>query len=217
MFNEAFRELTKPQLLPLIEAIKKSQGMTVSDLARELELSYMGVKQLCQKLERLGYLLTWRIPRTGVGRPEMLYKLTPKCDDLFPQSDSDLILNLLEGMQKLYGEISPEKVFIHHFDTLREQWAASVNKGQSLVEKATRLADLRNKSGCFSRCKYDVKLGFRIEEYHNPLGQLFLKYPNLIKQEIRMMEHLLGTKVKRLELEVEKGGKIIIYQIGTLG
>lgn len=217
MFNETFRDLSKPQVLNLIEVIKKSQGMAVADLARELEMSYMGVKQHCQKLEKMGYLKTWRVPRTGVGRPEKLYKLTSKCDALFPQPDVDMMLNVLEGMQNLYGSTSPEKIFMHHYDKLREDWAKSINKGKSLVEKATRLADLRDKAGCFSRCKYDVELGFRIEEYHNPMYELFKKFPNIIQQEVRMMEHLLGNKVKRLEVESDESGALVIYQIGTLG
>lgn len=217
MFNEAFRELSKPKLLSLLEAIKKSRGMAVADLARELEMSYMGVKQHCQKLEVMGYLTTWRVPRKGVGRPEKLYKLTSKCDDLFPQLGSDLMLNVLEGMQKFFGESSPEKIFFHHFEKQRDEWAVAINKGKSLVEKATRLADLRDRAGCFSRCKYDVEYGFRIEEYHNPLYDLFQSYPRLISQEVRMMEQLLGSKVKRQEVDMKKGGTMVIYQIGTLG
>jgi predicted ArsR family transcriptional regulator len=217
MFNEAFRDLSKPKLLDLIEAIKKSQGMAVADLARELEMSYMGVKQHCQKLEAMGYLKTWRVPRTGVGRPEKLYKLTSKCDELFPQLGVELVVNVLEGMQRFFGDSSPEKIFFHHYEKLRDEWSVGINKGKSLVEKATRLADLRDKAGCFSRCKYDVEHGFRIEEYHNPLYELFEIYPNLIKQEIRMMEQLLGSKVKRQVVELEKGGSLVIYQIGTLG
>jgi len=217
MFNEAFRDLSKPQALNLLEAVKKSQGMAVADLARELDMSYMGVKQHCQKLEKMGYLKTWRVPRSGVGRPEKLYKLTSKCDALFPQPDVKMMLNVLEGMQSLFGETSPEKIFFHHFDKLRDEWAKSVNKGKSLVEKATRLADLRDKAGCFSRCKYDVELGFRIEEYHNPMYELFQKFPNIVQQEVRMMEQLLGSKVKRREVESDEGGALVIYQIGTLG
>jgi len=217
MFNESFRELSKPQLLNLIEAIKKSQGMAVADISRELEMSYMGVKQHCQKLEAMGYLETWRVPRSGVGRPEKLYRLTKKCDELFPQPGSELMLNVMEGMQKFFGESSPEKIFFHHFEKLKNDWAATIHKGKSLVEKATRLADLRDKAGCFSRCKYDTEKGFRIEEYHNPLNDLFKVYPNLINQEIRMMEQLLGTKVTRQEVKLDKGGQLVIYQIGTLG
>ena len=134
MFNEVFRDLSKPQLLNLIEAIKKSQGMAVADLSRELEMSYMGVKQHCQKLEALGYLKTWRVPRNGVGRPEKLYQHTVKCDELFPQPGSDLVLNLMEGMQKLFGESSPEKIFFYHFEKLRGEWSGAINKGKSLVE-----------------------------------------------------------------------------------
>jgi len=217
MFNEAFRDLSKPQILNLLEVIKKSQGMPVADLARELDMSYMGVKQHCQKLEKMGYLKTWRVPRNGVGRPEKLYKLTSKCDALFPQPDVDMMLNVLEGMQNLFGGTSPEKIFMHHYDKLRIEWTKSINKGKSLVEKATRLADLRDKAGCFSRCKYDVELGFRIEEYHNPMYELFKKYPNIIQQELRMMEQLLGSKVKRQEVESDDSATLVIYQIGTLG
>ena len=217
MFNEAFRDLLKPQILNLLEVIKKSPGMPVADLARELDMSYMGVKQHCQKLDKMGYLKTWRIPRNGVGRPEKLYKLTSKCDALFPQPDVDMMLNVLEGMQNLFGGTSPVKIFMLHYDKLRAEWAKSINKGKSLVEKATRLADLRDKAGCFSRCKYDVELGFRIEEYHNPMYELFKKYPNIIQQELRMMEQLLGSKVKRQEVESDDSATLVIYQIGTLG
>ena len=62
-----------------------------------------------------------------------------------------------------------------------------------------------------------MEYGFRIEEYHNPMSQLFKAFPNLIKQEIRLMENLLGSKVKRQEVELEKGGTMVVYQIGTLG
>ena len=45
MFSDAFRDLTKPNVLNIIEAIKKSQGMTVTELSKAVELSYMGAKQ----------------------------------------------------------------------------------------------------------------------------------------------------------------------------
>jgi len=72
----------------IIEAVKISDGMPVSDLARELGKSYMGVKQHCLKLTEMGYLEEWRVPREKkeVGRPEKLYRLTKKCDPLFPDA-----------------------------------------------------------------------------------------------------------------------------------
>lgn len=216
MFSSAFQDLTKPQVLNILGAVKKSKGITIADLARELEMSYMGVKQHCQKLEKLGYLKTWRVPRQGVGRPEKLYQLTEKCNELFPQPGVELVLDVLQGVKQFFGDSSPEKIFFHHFETQKEQWLPQISKGKSLVEKATRLADLRDKAGCFSNCKYDKEHGFRIEEYHHPMQEIYKAYPRIINLEIRMMEQLLGTKVLRKEVRLKKGGSMIVYTIGTL-
>jgi len=45
-------------------------------------MSYMGVKQHCVELEEEGYLDTWRRSK-GIGRPEMIYRLTARSHELF--------------------------------------------------------------------------------------------------------------------------------------
>jgi len=217
MFSPAFKDLSKPQVLNILEVVKKSKGIAVADLARELEMSYMGIKQHCQKLEKLGYLKTWRVPRNGgVGRPEKLYQLTKKCDELFPKPGAELVLDVLKGVKQFFGDSSPEKIFFHHFESQREKWQSQISKGKSLVEKATRLADLRDKAGCFSNCRYDKEHGFRIEEYHHPMQEIYEQYPRIVNLEIRMMEQLLGTKVLRKIVRLKKGGTMTVYTIGTL-
>jgi len=217
MFSDEFRALARPQVLIILEIVKKSRGITVSDLAKEMEMSYMGVKQHCMKLEVMGFLKTWRVPREGVGRPEKLYILTEKCDELFPQAGVELSLNVMEGVRRFFGESGPEKILFHHYEQLRNEWMPVVKKGKSIVEKATRLANLRDEAGCFSRCYYSPSEGFRIEEFHHPMRQLFEKFPTAIQQELKMMEILLGTKVNRKVLKMEKGGEIIVYEILVLG
>jgi predicted ArsR family transcriptional regulator len=219
MFFGAHRETMRASWAAILEAIKVSDGMPVSDLARELKMSYMGVKQHCLKLAELGYLEEWRIPRAKkeVGRPEKLYLLTSKCNALFPEAGVGLTLAVLEGVKKLYGDSAPEKLLFHHFQVLREQWQPKIRAGKSMVEKATRLADIRDKSGCFSKCHYDVETGFRIEEFHNPLKKIYEEYPNAARMEVQMMEQLLGTKIVRSEVATGKGRKRVVYEIATLG
>jgi predicted ArsR family transcriptional regulator len=86
-----------------------------------------------------------------------------------------------------------------------------------LVEKATRLADVRDKSGWFSKCHYDAETGFRIEEFHNPLKKIYKEYTNAVRMEVQMMEQLLGTKIARTEVSIGKGRKRVVYEIATLG
>ena len=159
----------------ILEALKLSDGMPVSELARELGMSYMGVKQHCQKLTELGFLEEWRIPREKkeVGRPEKLYRIKPKCEGLFPEAGVELTLAVMEGVRQIYGDSAPEKLLFHHFQKLREQWQPRVRAGKSMVEKATRLADVRDKAGWFSRCHYDPSTGFRIEEFHSPMAKIY--------------------------------------------
>lgn len=219
MFSPEHREVMRASWALILEAIKMSDGMPVSDLARDLGMSYMGVKQHCVKLAELGYLEEWRVPRAKkeVGRPEKLYRLRPKCDGLFPEAGVGLTLAVLQGVKQLYGESAPEKLLFHHFQQLREQWQPKVRAGKSMVEKATRFVDLRDKAGWFSKCHYDPETGFRVEEFHTPLAKIYAEYPSAVRMEVQMMEQLLGTKVVRNEVATGKGRKRVVYEIATLG
>ena len=74
-------EVGRSQRMRIIDALKKTQGLSVNELGRRLNLSYMGIKQHCDELERSGYVDTWRRPKP-VGRPEMVYRLTEKAAKL---------------------------------------------------------------------------------------------------------------------------------------
>ena len=217
MFLYGFRELVRPQWVKIVEELKIQGSMPIPELAALMEMSYMGVKQHCEALHELGYLERNRVPRTEVGRPEITYRLTAKADALFPQAGVGMTLSLLENMKQLFGATAPEKLLFQYFSDLQGKWISRLQRAKSLVEKATILASLREKEGCFSRCSYDVKNGFRIEEFHHPLWALFAEYPAAILMELRMMEQLMGSKVERREVAGGRGGPAKVeYFISTL-
>ena len=218
MFRPGFRDLVKPQWVATIEELKLAGGLPVSELSRRIDASYMAVKQYCEDLKELGYLERSRIPRTEVGRPEIFYRLTTKADALFPQVGVTFTLEILESLKALFGESSPERLLFQYFQHQHEQWLPKVSKAKSLVEKATLLAGLREKTGCFGRCKFDAEKGFRIEEYHHPLQRIFDKYPRAVAMELRMIEQLLATKVTRREIPGGKAGPARVdFEVSTLG
>jgi predicted ArsR family transcriptional regulator len=218
MFLPGFRDLIKPQWVSTIEELKLSGGLPVSELSRRIEVGYMAVKQYCEDLKELGYLDRSRVPRTEVGRPEIFYRLTKKADALFPQAGTMFSLEVLDGLKPLFGESAPERVLFQYFQQQQEEWLPKLGKAKSLIEKATLLAGLREKTGCFDRCKYDAEKGFRIEEYHHPLQRIFEKYPRAAAMELRMMEQLLGAKVVRREIPGGRAGPARIdFEVATLG
>lgn len=218
MFRSGFRELVKKQWVAIIDELKLSGGLPVPELRERLGGSYMGIKDQCEALVKLGYLETWRVPRTGVGRPEIMYRLTPRADRLFPDAGTGLSLELLEASRQLFGDTAPERLLLQYFQQLRERWLPRLTKARSLVEKATLLSSLREKEGCFGRCKYDPDRGFRIEQYHHPLEPIFEAYPNARQFEVRMLEELLGTRVVRREIPGGRAGPARVdYEVATLG
>ncbi len=218
MLLPVFQDLIKPQWRKVLVELKLAGSLSVSDLSRSVDASYMAVKQQCEELKKLGYLGRTRVPRTEVGRPEIFYRLTDKADALFPQAGVSFTLDLLGELKQNYGESFPDKLLFHFFGKQELVWRKKLEKCQSLVEKATKLAALRLKAGCFGQCKYDPEAGFRMEEYHNPLQRIFEQYPRAIAMEHRMVEQLLGTQVVRRELP--GSGSVpprVIFEIPTLG
>ena len=211
------RDIGRPSCLGIIGELKRSGGLAIPELARLLEMSYMGVKQHCLRLEKQGYVKTWRVPRIEVGRPQKLYKLTKKCDPLFPEGSSELVLDLLDGVKTAFGEVAPEKLLYHYFERKRDEWVKAVKAGKSLVEKSTRFADARMRAGHFCHCHYSPEEGFVIEEYHHPLHRVYVKYPRMVAMELRMIEQVLGTRVERAERKGSQGVKCTVYRVGTLG
>lgn len=217
MFLPGYRDLVRDQWVTIMEHLKIHGATTIPELCSQMQMSYMGVKQHCEALQKLGYLERIRVPRKEVGRPEVTYRLAAKADSFFPQAGVSLTLIILETVKNLYGQTAPEKILHQYFHELSEAWKSKLVKAKSLVEKATLLSALREKEGSFSRCSYDVSKGFRIEEYHHPLWALFDSYPAAILMEVRMMEQLLGSKIERREVPGGRAGPARVeYFINTI-
>lgn len=193
-YLKILRRISKPHWFEIMELIKCSGGLSVGELAESMGMSYMGVKKHCLAMQKLGYLDTWRSPKL-VGRPEKLYRLTEKSAPLFPAIGDQICLSILEAATQLETN-GAEKLLFSFFRTRTEQ-LASVVTGDSVQERAEKLAAARSTAGHYSRCVYSEDEGLRIEEFHNPLQPLFDKYPTLERMEAQMFERLLGARVER--------------------
>lgn len=205
------RRLSKPHWFEILELIKCSEGLSVGELAEALGMSYMGVKKHCLAMQKIGYLDTWRSPK-AVGRPEKLYRLTPKVAPLFPQIGNEVCLAILEAAAQLESNAA-EKLLLAYFRSETERLARVV-VGETVRERAEKLAAERQAAGCYSRCRDDEPEGLRIEEYHQPLQPLFDRYPTLERMELQMFERLLGNRVERT---VSRTAGLTRYRFDILG
>jgi predicted ArsR family transcriptional regulator len=186
-------QIGRSQRLAVVNHLKRSaEGLTVAALAARLGMSYMGAKQHCIELERDGYLDTFRRHR-GVGRPELLYRLTDKAQDLFPKADNALSLSLLDQARKLFGPGAPEKMLYLHFQEKAAAYAEKV-KGDLPADRAASLARLRDREGHMAECAHEP---LRLIERHHPMLGLFEVYPAAADMERDVMQRVLGVSIRR--------------------
>src|ERR1700757_5393986 len=95
-------ELGRSQRLRIIHLLKKTRGLAVTEIASRLGLSYMGAKQHCAELEKQGVVDTWRRPKP-IGRPELVYRLTPKAAVFFPAETNVSTIDILNAAPQLFG------------------------------------------------------------------------------------------------------------------
>jgi len=206
-------EIGKSHRLGIINKLKRTQGLSVGELAEMLNMSYMGVKQHCIDLERDGYLDTWRRPKP-VGRPEMLYRLTQRAHELFPVASNAATIDLLESAKKLYGPAAPEKLLFTVFQKKAESYAAKL-RGETLAEKTHSLARLRDAEGCMADFEsVDAGRELRIVEHHSPIIDLLQSFPIVARLEREMFEHILHAPVQREESSASSLYRCV-FHVGT--
>lgn len=187
-------QIGRSQRLSVLNLIKRApDGLAVRAMADRLKMSYMGVKKICFDLEKDGYLDTFRRHR-GVGRPELLYRLTVKARDLFPQADNGLSLALLEMAKKLYGTGAPEKMLFLYYQDHTKNYVDRM-KGDTTEERAQCLVRLREREGHMADLLEGPPL--LLVEHHHPMEALIAAMPRVAELEREMFQKILGVPVRR--------------------
>jgi predicted ArsR family transcriptional regulator len=198
MNQKLIAEIGKSQRLQILNRLKRTQGLSVNELAEKIGMSYMGVKGHCIELHKGGYLDTWRRPKP-VGRPEMLYRLTQRAHELYPTASNSVTIELLESAQKLYGPSAAEKLLFNVFQRKAEHYLAKL-KGTTPGEKAAWLAKQRDTEGHMA--DFESVGGLRITEHHSPVLDLLRAFPIVARLEAEMFQRVLKEPVRREENSV---------------
>lgn len=196
MKSKLLRKLAKSQKYLILAEIKRSQGLSVSQLCERINLSYMGVKQHCVSLERDGYLDTWRRPK-GMGRPEKAYRLTPQAQEFFPSEHTNFTAEVLRSLEEVYGPAAPEKILYQIYQNQTVKLQAKIT-GNSLEERARSLCALRDQAGYMSEYYFNPDLQrHQIIEYNSPVLAVADQFKILTQLETALIENILGIRVHR--------------------
>ncbi len=189
--------------MAILEALARNAESSAAQLAKEFQMSYMGARSQCLALEKSGYLSSRLQAVEGRGRPEIMYSLTPRSRNIFPQAGVPLIASLLGHAERLFGRQAPAKLLFLHFKELGDRYVREL-EGLPAAERPAALAQIRSADGYVSA--FDPGPPPALIEGHSPLAALQKEYPETIATETEVIGRALGGRVTR---ETSRGGRVI--------
>ena len=199
MSQKLIAAVARSARLRVLNLLKRTQGLSVQEIADHLGMSYMGIKDLCTDLEKRGLLDARREPRDGnTGRPRMIHRLTGRAHELFPVASNPLTLDLLDAAKKLFGPAAAEKLLMLVWQQKTEALFEKVN-GPDVEARADALARARDAAGHMAAVEQGSDGGVRIVEHHCPFLDVLRAYPVVARLEAELFRRLLGVPVERHE------------------
>lgn len=186
--------------------------MTVSDMAKKLEITEMAVRRHLGTLERSS-LIGSKLLRQSMGRPTNQYFLTEKAEDLFPKSYHSLTLDLLQDLEATEGSERIDRLFESREQRLTREYE-ELFSGKNLAERVATLADLQDKKGYMTSWRELEDGSFELVEYNCPIAQVAKRYNQACSCELGWFRNLMGSEgtVERTECKAQ-GEQNCVYRI----
>ena len=197
----------------VLRTLLLNQRRTVNELADAVEINPISVRHHVNKLEAEG-LIQSEEERHGVGRPHLVYSLTPSGMEHFPQRYLQLTLRLLNQMR----ENLPEKIITDLFQELAERIAGEFTQGVNLDEYSLE-ERLRLLQEVLTREGYTVNIteedgDFYIVEASCPYHHIGEDHPEICVVDQELISHFISATPQRVEciLDGDKQCKYLIQE-----
>jgi len=195
----------------VLRTLLLNQRGTVNELAEAVDINPISVRHHVTKLEAEG-LIQSEEERHGVGRPRLVYSLTNKGMEQFPQRYLQLTLRLLEHLKANLSE----KVLVEIFQDLAEGIAGELTQDVdledlSLKERLHLLQEILTAEG-YTVNLQEEKGNFYLVEASCPYHHIGEDYPEICVVDQELIAHFTATTPKRIEciLDGDKQCKYLI-------
>lgn len=179
----------------IIALIKHKGEAGMKDISASMGISKMAVSKHLSNLER-DQLVQKRVIRSGVGRPEYRYSLTPDAHYLFPTSYPYIALSALSFIEDRIGETGVKDFFEKRRKELIQRYSSRI-EGLPHEEKIEELARIREEEGFLAETNKLSDGSVVLLEHNCPLMTVASRYGMACSSELALFRELLGEDVER--------------------
>ena len=176
----------------LLLLLRKQPGVTVAQLAREMEISGMGVRRHLAALAADGLVEQTSRTRAGPGRPPAGWRLTAAGREMFPRRYDTLALELLDDLssEELAGALARRN------DKQVVQYEATVGPCGDLPEQVAEVARLRDLAGYQAEWAVGDDGALVLTENNCAIHRVAEHHPAVCAMELSLLQRVLGPDVE---------------------
>ncbi len=181
----------------IIHLLKKSGGMSIDELSKDISITPMGIRQHLLSLEKKG-IVTYTAKKHGIGRPGFIYQLTEAADELFPKSYGSFAIEVLRDIEKYDGKDKIDKIFRWRKERLlksmkealsgKEDIDSIVNGLKNILESEGHFVDLSRHNG-----------SYHLKQYNCPINKIALEFKSVCKHELQLYRDLTGKDITKIQ------------------
>ena len=195
----------------VLKSLLLNQKRTVNELAEAVDINPISVRHHVNKLEAEG-LIQSKEERHGVGRPRLIYSLTNKGMEQFPQRYLQLTLRLLEQLKTNLPDLVLGDIFREVAEGIAGDLTGQIDlKELDLKERLELLQSVLASEGFMVTLEED-EANFYIVEASCPYHHVGEDYPEICAVDKELIAHFAASNPQRIECILD-GDKQCKYTI----
>ena len=205
-----------PARRKLLELIKSGGPQTATELAQQLGVTPVAVRQHLQALSK-DELLVYVEERRPVGRPARRWSLSEAAQPFFPDSHREFAVGLIEAIDGAFGGEGLQRLVEERVRLQIRRYRRRMPGHETPLEKRVEaLASLRSEEGYMAEWFADGEDCWVLVENHCPICAAAKVCGGLCAGEPALFQTILGpdVEVRRTEHLLEDSHRCV-YQINT--
>ncbi|ELM3719952.1 transcriptional regulator [Aeromonas hydrophila] len=190
----------------------KSHGpQSAAELGEQLQMTSMGARQHLMTLEADGWV-SFNDEARGRGRPVRLWHLTEQAWQRFPDSHSELTLQLIDNIQQLFGEVGMERLIAQREQQQLARYQAELTQ-PALADRLAALTAQRTREGYMADFRQEEDGSWLLWESHCPICAAARACRGFCRSELEMFRRLLAPAGVEREQYLLEGDHRCLYRI----
>lgn len=196
----------------LLGIIKRRGPQRAGDLGNALGVSAEAARQQLLQLAEAGLAASQPL-RRGVGRPSRLWSLTAAGHARFPDTHSELTVQLIDTIRQTFGPGALDRIIRERQNEIRRGYRAALKGARTLAARVARLAEIRAREGYMAEWRKD-RDGYLLLEHHCPICTAATACQGFCRSELEIFRDALGRDavVERVE-HLLAGARRCAYRI----